>query len=69
MEKFTNFLTVFVTVLLFFLWLLPAICIMQTTKIGETTSYFVTNPWGLLYIPIFIMTMTWGNILYRKYYS
>lgn len=59
MEKFTNFLTVLTTILLFAMWMFP----MWMFYGGYDGNI------GILYIPIVIITIAWGRIIYEKYYK
>lgn len=60
MEKFKNFLTILITILIFLLWFLPS---------REAHYYSLNSPIGVLYLPIFIITICWGAILYNFYYN
>ena len=60
MEKFKNFLTILITILIFLLWLLPS----------REAHYFSSgSKISVLYLPIFILTIFWGIILYNFYYD
>ena len=59
MEKFKNFLTILITILICLLWLLPSI---------EAHYFPLTSPIGLLYLLIFTLTVLWGIVLYNYYY-
>lgn len=59
MDKFTNFLTTFITILIMLLWLLPGYMAWLTKQ----------NDYSMLYIIISIITITWGSVVYKKYYK
>ena len=60
MEKFKNFLTILITILIFLLWLLPS---------REAHYFSSCSKISVLYLPIFILTIFWGIILYNFYYD
>ena len=62
-ETFTNFMAVLITLMIFSLWILPAYMIHITP-----VSDGLVSAWGILYIPVFILTCLWGSILHRKYF-
>ncbi len=57
---FTNFLTVFISILLFILWLIPPYMMSRSNEWGN---------WGALYIPVVILSICWGRILHKKYFE
>lgn len=60
MEKFKNFLTILITILIFLLWFLPS---------REANYFALDSVIGVLYLPIFILTICWGTVLYNFYYN
>lgn len=62
-ESFKNFLAIIITLMLFALWILPAYMYHITPASDGTVS-----AWGILYLPVFILSCLWGNILHRKYF-
>ena len=60
MEKFKNFLTILITILICLLWLLPS---------REAQYFSLESPVGLLYLLIFTLTVFWGIVLYNYYYT
>ena len=60
MEKFKNFLTILITILIYLLWFLPS---------REAHYYSLSSSIDVLYLPIFIITICWGIILYNFYYN
>lgn len=45
-----------------FLWILPLIMLTCVP------SFFASEMWGIIYIPIVALTICWGAILYQEYY-
>lgn len=59
MNIFTNFLAFIITVIIFFLWLLPAYMLWHTG----------VGVWGILYLPIVGISIAWGIVITHKYFS
>ena len=51
------FLLIFITILVFILWFIPIIAINMFP--GQ-------HGWSVLYIPIFIISLCWGDILTKR---
>lgn len=59
-----HFISVFVLILVFALWALPAYMMhLQPALDGKA------NGWGLLYLPIFGLTIGWLVVVYKHYFS
>lgn len=54
-----NFLAIFVSTLIFILYFLPAYMMYLQPK----------ALWGLLYLPLFIFSITWGIVLNTAYFK
>lgn len=52
-----NAIAIIISFMLFILWFFPAFTVSLTGQTG----------WGALYVPIFVMSLFWGNILYEKF--
>lgn len=59
MKLFSNFLSVLITILLFSLWFFPAYLILKTGAV----------PWSALYLPIVVLTFSWGVVICNKYFN
>lgn len=57
-KAFTNFFAILLTLLQFVLWLLPAYMVVN----------HYPSEWAILYLPLFIMALIWGNMMQRKYF-
>ena len=56
-----NFIVIFITLLLFALHFIPVYMYLQPSM--------VQSAWGMLYIPIFVMDILWGCVLYVNYFD
>lgn len=52
-----------ITIMLFFLYLVPIIWSFKSDFIGPEASGFAYTFW---YIMLFILTCLWGNVVYNK---
>jgi len=59
MKTFANFLATLITLLLFLAWILPVAIVKIMNEDG----------WAMLYILIFILTISWGSVLHHKYFK
>lgn len=57
-----NFLTIFMTISIFGLWIIPAF-MMYHDEPSDTPSF-----WGMLYIPIIVITLMWISVVNRAYF-
>ena len=62
MNSFINFFAIIITAFVFALWLLPAYMMYHISDKSITG-------WGILYLPIVLITFCWGGILYKKYFK
>jgi hypothetical protein len=58
-QSFTNFLATLITVFILITWFIPAYIVYHGFN----------GLWGILYLPIFIVTLMWGDILRDKYFK
>jgi hypothetical protein len=55
-----DFLAVFLTILLFSLWFIPVFIELHFND---------DRNWGSLYVPLFIITLFWGDIIKKEYFN